>query len=303
MRDLSLVRDIETSFESIVRKEPQKIRIDNASKHRISDVFREQILYALGGKRSYSTDVITNPATLDCVWVLLRNTGIFYATDSKEYEEVKGQMMDYYLRNHMERELVYFGAYLLDYDTIARCRENEVLDKDDLVHLLIALYRYPSLINDHEMVEQKLTELAVSYAIELATEMRSDYVYYILMIPHSRLVEEGSTLIATNNLYSGDSWPILKKYLPGDLFRQLIVSSSQKYIVSTSNFLEAASKVVELVSAKDQGLELLTEMLVGHILQKKLYRWEEVAKALRLYGSWSCSEDVDKVYAKMFELL
>ena len=301
--DTGLVRDIEINFNSIKRKQPHKVRIDGSEKNKLQDVFRDQLLYALGGERKYSSDVLSNPASLDCVWILLRNTGIYYATDSSEYDEIKAHMVEYYTFNRLERELVYFGAYLLDYDSLARSRENEMLDKDDLMHLLIVLHRYPSLMNNKPILEQRLTEYATSYALELAGEGREEYVYYILMIPSSRLVEEASSMIATNKLYSDVPWATLQKYLPEDLFMTLMVTTSQKYIISTNNYLEAATNLVELVSARHAGLNLLTEMLLDHIQQRKIYRGEEVTKALRYYCNWSTHSETDPVYSKLFELL
>lgn len=30
-------------------------------------------------------------------------------------------MIEYYRKNHLHREHIYFGAYLLDYDSLAKC--------------------------------------------------------------------------------------------------------------------------------------------------------------------------------------
>ena len=78
---MGMLRDISENLNSIKEGHPKKVRIDNYSRKKTVDVFREQILYALGGERKYSSDVLSNPTTLDCVWVLLRNTGIYYETD------------------------------------------------------------------------------------------------------------------------------------------------------------------------------------------------------------------------------
>ena len=56
----------------------------------------------------------------------------------------------------------------MDYDGLSKVKENEILDKDDLMHLLIVLQRYPSLVKNREAIEQKLADYALSYAIEFA---------------------------------------------------------------------------------------------------------------------------------------
>jgi len=65
--------------ENIRLGKPEKHFVQNDFEER--DVFRDQLFYALGGERKYSSDVLSDPLTLDCVWILLRNTGIFYDTD------------------------------------------------------------------------------------------------------------------------------------------------------------------------------------------------------------------------------
>lgn len=72
------MRDLETNIESIKNGHPRKVRIDHFSKHRTGDVFREQLLYALGGERKYSSEALADPSSLDCVWLLLRNSAIYF---------------------------------------------------------------------------------------------------------------------------------------------------------------------------------------------------------------------------------
>ena len=126
------------------------------------------------------------------------------------------------------------------------------------MHLLIILYRYPSLVKDQGRLTQRLAEYALSYAIELESEGREEYLYYLMMIPTERIVEDASTMIAESNLYSKIKWGTLKKYMPSNLFKQLIIATSQKYIFTSENYLEAAINVVQLISDRSGGLELLT---------------------------------------------
>ena len=115
-------------------------------------------------------------------------------------------MNEFYQSHHLQKQFSNYGAYLMDYDGLSKVKENEILDKDDLMHLLIVLQRYPSLVRNREDVEQKLADCALAYAIELASQNREEYIYYIMMIPESRLVEDTSTMIAYNQLYSSIKW-------------------------------------------------------------------------------------------------
>ena len=64
------------------------------------------------------------------------------------------------------------------------------------MHLLIIINRYPSLVKDQERLRQRLADYALSYAIELESEGREEYLYYLMMIPTERIVEDASTMIA-----------------------------------------------------------------------------------------------------------
>ena len=46
--------------------------------------------------------------------------------------------------------------------------------------------------------------------------------------------------------------------MPSHLFEQLIIATSKKYILTSENYLEAAINVVQLISDRSGGLELLT---------------------------------------------
>lgn len=81
-------------------------------------------------------------------------------------------MIEFYSKQQLDRERIYFSSYLLDYDSLAKCSECELLDRDDLIHLLFVLQRYPSLVDNKEYLQSRLTEYAISYAGELAAEDR-----------------------------------------------------------------------------------------------------------------------------------
>ena len=111
-------------------------------------------------------------------------------------------MADFYLSNGLHPEFVFHGAYLLNYDALASMPENDVLDRDDLLDLLVLLYRLPMLLRDTEVVARRLADQAVLFARELADEGRPEYVHYLLLIPTGWLVEEASTMITASHLLS-----------------------------------------------------------------------------------------------------
>ena len=78
-------------------------------------------------------------------------------------------------------------------------------------------------------------------------------------------------MIANNKMFVTLKWKTLQKYLPEQHFKDLIIAASQKYIISTNNYLEAAIVIVEHIFAKDAGLDLLTSMLIAHFKEKKIY--------------------------------
>ena len=81
-------------------------------------MFREQLLFALAGERKFSTPVLSELNSLDSVWILLRNCGIFYRRDSAAFSEIHQQMIDYYMQNSSPTDSALPLAYLLSYDTL-----------------------------------------------------------------------------------------------------------------------------------------------------------------------------------------
>ena len=123
------------------------------------------------------------------------------------YDEMKDQMVEFYKSNNSPHEIVYFLAYLLDYNELARLGENETLDKDDYVHLLVLLDHYRFLTVDQKMVRVKLTENLVSYLLELTKQGSSPYLeYYLSLIPKEVLLVEGPSIIVSNKFYSMINW-------------------------------------------------------------------------------------------------
>ena len=80
----------------------------------------------------------------------------------------------------------------------------------------------------------------------------------------------------------------------------LMVACSQKYVTSTSNYLEAATNLVDMVDLKESGLDLLTEMLQNHIKKKKISRGEDISRALKYYYNWIRDDTVSKIYTNLY---
>lgn len=78
----------EKSICQQIMNSEQKIRLYNPLKSkrqqlkrlclRETDVFRQQIMYTLIGENKYSSNILSDPFTLDGLWIFLRTTGIYY---------------------------------------------------------------------------------------------------------------------------------------------------------------------------------------------------------------------------------
>ena len=77
--------------------------------------------------------------------------------------------------------------------------------------------------------------------------------------------------------------------MPISLFVELVIASSRKYVSSTNNYLEAAVKIENLTKDKAGGLNLLTSMLADDILQMRVFKGEQITKAIKYYSNWSSS--------------
>jgi hypothetical protein len=48
--------------------------------------------------------------------------------------------------------------------------------------------------------------MGVSYIVELAEEKREELIYYILVLPEERILEDASSIIAAYKLYLNFNW-------------------------------------------------------------------------------------------------
>lgn len=68
--------------------------------------------------------------------------------------------------------------------------ENESIDKDDYIHLLIMMTKYPFLLPEKQEISDRLAEAISSYAEELSKEKGKKYFeYYLTLLPNSVFVE------------------------------------------------------------------------------------------------------------------
>ena len=85
--------------------------------------------------------------------------------------------------------------------------------------------------------------------------------------------------------------------MPRELFEELVLACSNKHIGATGSYIEAAIAAEELTSHKDYSLEMLTEMLVGYLLQSKPASRSDIVTALKLYRSWTSQEPVNRDFS------
>ena len=104
--------------------------------------------------------------------------------------------------------------------------ENESIDKDDYIHLLIMMTKYPFLLPEKQDISDRLAEAISSYAEELSKEREKKYFeYYLTLLPSSIFVEEGSNIIVSNNIFEKFSWDIIRKIVPEIFYRLLRVTT------------------------------------------------------------------------------
>ena len=71
-------------------------------------------------------------------------------------------MINFYKRNDQIDQRIFYLAYLIDYDSIVDMGYNEVIDKDDHLHLLILLKKYPFLVDKSPYIN-KLNDSIASF--------------------------------------------------------------------------------------------------------------------------------------------
>jgi hypothetical protein len=168
---------------------PERKLLDIPSSEK--DVFREQLLFALEGERKYSSAVLSDLNSLDSVWILLRNSGIFVRSARAEFEEIRSQMVDYYVGQCAPADCTLPLAYLLSYDRLVLLGHTDVMDRDDFLHLLLVLIKLPYLCPDRPLLGKRLTEYLVPYLMELIRDHdEQPYLeYYLTLFPEGDLVE------------------------------------------------------------------------------------------------------------------
>jgi len=89
------------------------------------------------------------------------------------------------------------------------------MDQDDYVHFLICLNENPALLgNKSSKVQKLLTTQLMLYIRELISLGRSEYVYYMALIPKEDRITEISTMLSASNLVSTFNWEYLRSSIP-----------------------------------------------------------------------------------------
>ena len=72
----------------------------------------------------------------------------------------------------------------------------------------------------------------------------SAFMYYLMEIPVDRLVEAGSVVLVSNNLYPKVEWGVFKEHLPRDVFGRLMHKTTMEYVSNSGKYYECALQVV-----------------------------------------------------------
>ena len=171
------------------------------------------------------------------MWILLRNTGVFYESEQDYFEQLRERMVAYYRHNAVAGSSVDFMAYLLDYDAVILEKEGPTITQHDLVHLLIMLGRYPFLSHSPHAIQQRLTEVLTEYIVTVAREIPGPtFQYYLMEMSPARIVEAGSIVIVSNNLYPRVDWGVFKEHLPRETFGRLMHRTTVEYVTTSGKY-------------------------------------------------------------------
>lgn len=75
------------------------------------------------------------------------------------------------------------------------------MNKDDYLHFLLILEAYPELVKNTE-IERLLIEQLSEIISELMVEKKTEYLYYIALMPSTAIVTQISTIIAASDAFN-----------------------------------------------------------------------------------------------------
>ena len=88
--------------------------------------------------------------------------------------------------------------------------------------------------------------MLTDYVVIIARQIPgTTFQYYLMEMPKDQLVETGSSVIVSNNLYTDVDWEIFRYHmLETSLFCQLMQETTKKYVNASGKYLECADKIV-----------------------------------------------------------
>jgi hypothetical protein len=170
-----------------------------------------------------------------------------------------------YKNGSSDPQIVRQMLYLLDFESVVALGPNAALNRDDYLHLLLALSAYPHLINTRSL-EDRLVPRLVEFILELFVEKKEEYPYYVALIPSHRLITEASALIVSSDMAESFNWKCLSGLISDKLYDGLVRATFAQVVNLQGNYLRAAEKLQELLGRNDNSLDYLIQLLIRYYM-------------------------------------
>jgi hypothetical protein len=193
------------------------------------------------------------------------------AEKKSAFNDLRKDLFKSYVDSNMTDAKVCNMLYLLGYSELLELCPNSCIDKDDLIHLMIALVNNPQLVKEDELyLKKKLTSALAGYIIELIIQKNNDYIYYMLLIPGEYFVEEVSRLISSSGIFKDFDWSLFKNKLPEKMYHELVKATLYHEHKFGFNSELVAQKYDELIQDYESSMEVSLELLFTSILKFRI---------------------------------
>lgn len=103
----------------------------------------------------------------------------------------------------------------------------------------------------------------ILYIKELISLGRSEYVYYLGLIPHEDRLVEISNLLSSACLIDSFNWEYLRTAIPcKEDFQQIVKLTLDKYMNATNNYVTGAQKYIDLLDNDEMAIRCLIQYLI-----------------------------------------
>jgi hypothetical protein len=116
----------------------------------------------------------------------------------------------------------------------------------------------------------------VQFIVQLISEGKSEYIYYIPLLPPQNLLTEVSSIVLSSNAVDTFNWKGVKQLINEEIYNNLVYSTVEKFRIREKGELKAAKKIRELAEDQEKAFSYLVQLIVNHYLNLCKYSKEEV---------------------------